>query len=83
MLTRPCPLLQVGLLPASVVQATQVRTKYGDWRTIKDQGKRHCVRDFGIQRVRLNAIRKNKILPPELRVSRAMRRRRNTLGSDI
>ena len=62
---------QAGLFPLPAVQVIQVRTKYGDWRTIKDQGKRHCVRDFGIQRVRLNSIRKNKILPAELRVSNA------------
>ena len=67
----PVCIPQAGLFPLPAVQATQVRTKYGDWRTIKDQGKRHCVRDFGIQRVRLNAIRKNKILPAELRVSNA------------
>ncbi|XP_043213994.1 28S ribosomal protein S14, mitochondrial-like isoform X3 [Amphibalanus amphitrite] len=60
-------LSSVGLLSASAPRTTQVRTKYGDWRTIKDQAKRHCVRDFGIQRVRLNAVRKNRILPAELR----------------
>ncbi|KAF0293745.1 28S ribosomal protein S14, mitochondrial [Amphibalanus amphitrite] len=62
---------EVGLLSAAAPHTTQVRTKYGDWRTIKDQAKRHCVRDFGIQRVRLNAIRKNRILPAELRAAPA------------
>lgn len=36
-----------------------------DWRMIKDYKKRMCVKEHAVDRIRLNALRKNDILPPE------------------
>lgn len=44
-----------------------VRTKYADHRMIKDVRKRRCVAEHGAERLRVNALRKNDILPLELR----------------
>lgn len=48
-------------------QFQQVRTKYADWRMIKDVRKRKCVETEGEARLRMNSLRKNNILPLELR----------------
>ncbi|XP_055387672.1 28S ribosomal protein S14, mitochondrial isoform X1 [Condylostylus longicornis] len=45
----------------------QVRTKYADWRMIKDVKKRKCVIQHAKDRLRINSLRKNDILPVELR----------------
>ncbi|XP_067640626.1 small ribosomal subunit protein uS14m [Eurosta solidaginis] len=45
----------------------QVRTKYADWRMIRDVKRRKCVKEYAAERLRVNALRKNDILPPELR----------------
>lgn len=44
-----------------------MRTKYADWRMIKDVRKRKCVETLGVDRLRVNSLRKNDILPLELR----------------
>lgn len=49
------------------VKFQQVRTKYADWRMIKDVRKRKCVEEHGVDRLRVNSLRKNDILPIELR----------------
>ena len=41
---------------------------FTDWAMLKDYKKRMCVKDEYATRMRLNAIRKNTILPKELRV---------------
>ncbi|XP_053949570.1 28S ribosomal protein S14, mitochondrial [Anastrepha ludens] len=45
----------------------QVRTKYADWRMIRDVKRRKCVAEHAKERLRVNALRKNDILPAELR----------------
>ncbi|XP_055387673.1 28S ribosomal protein S14, mitochondrial isoform X2 [Condylostylus longicornis] len=50
-----------------VVNYNQVRTKYADWRMIKDVKKRKCVIQHAKDRLRINSLRKNDILPVELR----------------
>ncbi|KAF4522545.1 hypothetical protein B566_EDAN012836 [Ephemera danica] len=45
----------------------QVRTKWADWRMIKDVKRRRCVQEFADQRLRFQTLRKNNILPPEIR----------------
>lgn len=35
---------------------------------LKDYNKRQTLKKYGEERLRINAIRKNKILPPELQV---------------
>ena len=49
-------------------QAQQIRNKYADWRMIKDVKRRKTVKEFGAERMRINTLRKNDILPLELRV---------------
>ncbi|EDW66105.1 28S ribosomal protein S14, mitochondrial [Drosophila novamexicana] len=45
----------------------QVRTKYADWRMIRDVKRRKCVSEHAKERLRVNSLRKNDILPIELR----------------
>ncbi|XP_026467096.1 28S ribosomal protein S14, mitochondrial-like [Ctenocephalides felis] len=53
------------VLPGFGIQ--QVRTKYADWRMIKDVRKRNTLKQFAAERLRVNSLRKNDILPVELR----------------
>lgn len=73
-------LSQISNYAAAATNLTQVRTEYTrpgygsrygftNWPMKKDFHKRECVRDHYITRMRLNAIRKNTILPKEIRVS--------------
>ncbi|XP_058122177.1 small ribosomal subunit protein uS14m isoform X2 [Anopheles ziemanni] len=45
----------------------QVRNKWADWRMIKDHKRRQCVVQHAEDRLRVNSLRKNTILPIELR----------------
>ncbi|XP_034649882.1 28S ribosomal protein S14, mitochondrial [Drosophila subobscura] len=45
----------------------QVRTKYADWKMIRDVKRRKCVSEHSEDRLRVNSLRKNDILPIELR----------------
>ncbi|SPP89996.1 28S ribosomal protein S14, mitochondrial [Drosophila guanche] len=45
----------------------QVRTKYADWKMIRDVKRRKCVSEHSKERLRVNSLRKNDILPIELR----------------
>lgn len=45
----------------------QIRNKWANWQMIKDNKRRLCVKDQAIDRIRINTIRKNDILPAELR----------------
>lgn len=60
--------LQSFLTVTSQVQ-TCVRTHYVDWKMLRDVKRRQCVKQFNVSRQRLNAIRKNTILPRELQAS--------------
>ncbi|KAJ9589094.1 hypothetical protein L9F63_017598 [Diploptera punctata] len=48
-------------------QVQQIRTKYADWRMIKDVKRRNTLKEFGAERMRINSLRKNDILPLELK----------------
>ncbi|XP_053698442.1 28S ribosomal protein S14, mitochondrial [Sabethes cyaneus] len=45
----------------------QVRNKWTDWRMLKDAKRRRIVVDNAKDRLRVNSLRKNTILPVELR----------------
>jgi len=45
----------------------QIRTKWVDARMIRDVKRRKMVTEYAPLRLRLNSLRKNDILPPELR----------------
>ncbi|XP_075156866.1 mitochondrial ribosomal protein S14 [Haematobia irritans] len=45
----------------------QVRNKWSDWKMIRDVKRRKCVQENAKERLRVNALRKNDILPIELR----------------
>ncbi|XP_028329091.1 small ribosomal subunit protein uS14m [Gouania willdenowi] len=44
----------------------QVRSYYVDWRMLRDVKRRQMAFDFADERLRINALRKNTILPKEL-----------------
>ncbi|XP_041658766.1 28S ribosomal protein S14, mitochondrial [Cheilinus undulatus] len=44
----------------------QVRTYYVDWRMLRDVKRRQMAFDYADERLRINALRKNTILPREL-----------------
>ncbi|XP_017277844.1 28S ribosomal protein S14, mitochondrial [Kryptolebias marmoratus] len=44
----------------------QVRSHYVDWRMLRDVKRRQMAFDYADQRLRINALRKNNILPKEL-----------------
>uniref|UniRef100_A0A0A9X4R2 28S ribosomal protein S14, mitochondrial n=1 Tax=Lygus hesperus TaxID=30085 RepID=A0A0A9X4R2_LYGHE len=46
---------------------TQVRYKWTDWRMAKDVRKRKTLAEHAVQKLRINALRKNDILPKEIR----------------
>jgi len=50
------------------VQAQQVRHKWANWQMLKDHRKRQTIKALGADRMRINAIRKNDVIPPELKV---------------
>nr|ACH56945.1 mitochondrial 28S ribosomal protein S14 [Simulium vittatum] len=45
----------------------QIRNKWADWRMIKDVKRRRCVAEHAKDRLRVNSLRKNDILPIEIR----------------
>ncbi|XP_025900760.1 28S ribosomal protein S14, mitochondrial [Nothoprocta perdicaria] len=52
------------VLPASCTR--QVRGYYVDWRMLRDVKRRKLAYEYADERLRINAIRKNTILPKEL-----------------
>ncbi|KDR17160.1 28S ribosomal protein S14, mitochondrial isoform X1 [Zootermopsis nevadensis] len=48
-------------------QGQQIRNKYADWQMIRDVKRRKTLKEFGAERMRINSLRKNDILPVELR----------------
>merc|ERR1711928_307140 len=45
----------------------QVRYKWADWRMMKDNKKRKCLVQYAPERMRITALRKNDILPIEIK----------------
>lgn len=46
----------------------QLRGYYVDWRMLRDVKRRQMAFDFADERLRINALRKNNVLPKELQV---------------
>lgn len=46
----------------------QVRGYYVDWRMLRDVKRRQMAYEYADERLRINALRKNTILPKELQV---------------
>ncbi|KAK2169249.1 hypothetical protein NP493_1199g02027 [Ridgeia piscesae] len=47
-------------------QRTQVRGRYVNWLMLRDVKRRQLVKEYGPMRLRVNAIRKNTIIPREI-----------------
>ncbi|XP_071440509.1 small ribosomal subunit protein uS14m [Hetaerina americana] len=45
----------------------QIRNKWADWRMIKDAKRRKIVAQYAEERLRIQAIRKCDVLPPEIK----------------
>lgn len=46
----------------------QVRGYYVDWKMLRDVNRRQMASEYADERLRINALRKNTILPKELQV---------------
>ena len=53
---------------SSSCQYNQIRTRYVDWRMIRDVKRRRMVKEYAPMRIRVNSLRKNTVLPAEIRV---------------
>ncbi|XP_060085919.1 small ribosomal subunit protein uS14m-like [Ylistrum balloti] len=49
------------------IQTTQVRTRYVDWKMRRDAKRRDLVKEYGMERLRYNALKRNTILPSNIR----------------
>ncbi|OXB59310.1 hypothetical protein ASZ78_006776 [Callipepla squamata] len=58
-----------ALRAARQVLPSQTRGYYVDWRMLRDVKRRRLAYEYADERLRINAIRKNTILPKELQVS--------------
>ncbi|XP_045106934.1 28S ribosomal protein S14, mitochondrial-like isoform X2 [Portunus trituberculatus] len=52
---------------ASSFHTTAVTHKYPNWKMIKEVKHRKLVKEYAFERININAMRKNKILPAELK----------------
>uniref|UniRef100_A0A670J113 28S ribosomal protein S14, mitochondrial n=1 Tax=Podarcis muralis TaxID=64176 RepID=A0A670J113_PODMU len=57
--TRSCQIFRISCVG-------QVRGYYVDWRMVRDVKRRKMAFEYADQRLRLNSLRKNKMLPKEL-----------------
>ncbi|XP_033726924.1 28S ribosomal protein S14, mitochondrial-like [Pecten maximus] len=48
-------------------QTAQVRTRYVDWKMRRDAKRRDLVKEYGAERLRYNALKRNTILPSKIR----------------
>ena len=53
---------------AAFINDQQVRFKWADWRMIKDVRKRKSLVEYAPERMRINSLRKNDIIPAEIQV---------------
>nr|XP_020451290.1 28S ribosomal protein S14, mitochondrial [Monopterus albus] len=58
--------VQKQVLRSCWVAVEQVRGYYVDWRMVRDVKRRQMAFDYADERLRINALRKNTILPKEL-----------------
>lgn len=56
---------QLGVLPHN----QQIRNKWPDYRMKKDARKRATLKEYGVYKLRYNALRKNDIIPLEIQVT--------------
>ncbi|XP_063224582.1 small ribosomal subunit protein uS14m [Bacillus rossius redtenbacheri] len=49
------------------LQVQPVRTKYADWKMIRDLKRRRTVKQYAVEKLRVNSLRKNDVLPYEIR----------------
>jgi len=49
-------------------QAVQVRNRYVNWKMLRDAQRRQLVKQHAVARLRVNALRRNTILPQEIQV---------------
>jgi len=54
----------LGVLPCY----QQIRNKWPDFRMKKDARKRDTLKEYGVYKLRYNALRKNNIIPLEIQV---------------
>ncbi|KAG7161582.1 28S ribosomal protein S14, mitochondrial-like [Homarus americanus] len=54
-------------LPTCSLHTTSVACKYPNWKMIKEVKNRKAVKDFAFERINVNALRKNKIIPPAIK----------------
>jgi len=54
----------LGVLPCY----QQIRNKWPDFRMKKDARKRNTLKEYGVYKLRYNALRKNNIIPLEIQV---------------
>jgi len=54
----------LGVLPHNL----QIRNKWPDYRMKKDARKINTLKEYGVYKLRYNAIRKNDIIPLEIQV---------------
>ncbi|XP_040466672.1 28S ribosomal protein S14, mitochondrial isoform X1 [Falco naumanni] len=68
--SRPCspqgPAKALGERVLPLPRTWQVRSYYVDWRMLRDVKRRKLAYEYADERLRINAIRKNTILPKEL-----------------
>lgn len=51
-----------------LAQNQQIRNKWPDFRMKKDARKRATLKEYGVYKLRYNALRKNDIIPLEIQV---------------
>ncbi|XP_071535877.1 small ribosomal subunit protein uS14m isoform X2 [Panulirus ornatus] len=53
--------------PACSFHTTTTACKYPNWKMIKEVKNRKAVKEFAFERMNINALRKNKIIPQEIK----------------
>merc|ERR1712198_704830 len=54
-------------LPSCGLHTTAVTGKYADWKMVKEVRNRKLVKEFAFERLNINALRKNKIIPEQIK----------------
>lgn len=49
----------------------QIRSKWTNWQMVRDHKRRMMVKEHAVDRIRLNTVKRNNILPIELREAAA------------
>ncbi|XP_042856475.1 28S ribosomal protein S14, mitochondrial-like [Penaeus japonicus] len=54
-------------LPSCGLHTTPTIGKYADWKMVKEVRNRKVVKEFAFERLNINALRKNKIIPEQIK----------------